>query len=69
MANSERVLRFPASGSQNSERAQCPNCFTMNLLWHLQRKNKSKDADDSALRCALCGTQLSIRRTDSAKAA
>lgn len=71
MTIDNRVLQFPASSSRATERAQCPNCFTLNSVWHLEQKNRAKtNGDDSVLRCALCGTQLANPgRADNAKAA
>ncbi len=56
MATEVRVLPFqqkPAPGKPRG--AQCPSCFTYNLLKHLPDNRKFSNAGGWELKCALCG--------------
>jgi len=57
MATDVRVVPFiqkPAPGTPRG--AQCPSCFTFNLLAQLPQSRKINKADGLELKCALCGT-------------
>lgn len=57
MATNVRVLPCKQKPSPGTPRgAQCPSCFTFNLLGQLPDNRKINKADGLELKCALCGT-------------
>lgn len=62
MARDVRVLLFkqkPVPGTPFG--AQCPSCFTFNLLGQLPENRKISKADGLELKCALCGTRYPLQ--------
>jgi hypothetical protein len=42
--------------------AQCPSCFTFNLLHHLPEKRKQHRHFGIEVTCALCGTRFPVEK-------
>ncbi len=43
--------------------AQCPSCFTFNLLHHLPEHRKQQRSFGVEVTCALCGTRYPAEKT------
>jgi hypothetical protein len=50
--------------STAQEGAQCPNCFTLNLLQHLPENRKRERLSGIEVTCALCGTEYLAERSE-----
>ncbi len=51
---------FLISARPQPRGAQCPNCFTFNLLDHLPPAKKRAAESGWEVQCALCGSRFSI---------
>jgi hypothetical protein len=52
---------FLVSARATDRGAQCPNCFTYNLLDHLpETKKRSRGEQSWELQCALCGSEFCL---------
>lgn len=63
---------FLVSPLPHARGAQCPNCFTYNLLDHLpESKKKRRGSGDTSwdIQCALCGSQFRLGEQASPAAA
>ncbi len=62
MAMDARVIPIEKGTAPGSPPgAQCPSCFTFNLLRHLPENRKSHSAAGVELTCALCGARYKVR--------
>ncbi len=61
MATEGRVLKIQQKRVPGKPRgAQCPSCFTYNLLKHLPENKKVANPSGWELKCALCGDRYPL---------
>ena len=63
MAMNARVIPLQQQPAPSLPRgAQCPSCFTYNLVGCLPENRKIQKGDDLELKCALCGDMYQLQR-------
>lgn len=62
MATDNRQLSFQRFSPAAHKGAQCPSCFTYNLLHLLPENRKQPHPRGLELTCALCGTQYPVEQ-------
>lgn len=63
MAMDARVVPLQEQPTPSLPRgAQCPSCFTYNLVGRLPESRKIRKGDAWELKCALCGDQYELQR-------